>query len=90
MEDELELTVRIMPAGEEHILELSRFTTGKEIISALMDNSLISSSDHEGNPYIYRIMTKGSNVQLTDDKALHDVNVRSGDTLIITPDMIAG
>ena len=39
MEEELELTVRIMPAGEEHILELSGFTTGKEIINALMDKS---------------------------------------------------
>lgn len=90
MGDDLNLTVRIMPAGEEHELELSRFTTGGEIIDALIENEIVSKSDHEGNPYIYRISTKGSGVQLTNEKTLHDVNVKDNDTLMVIPEMVAG
>jgi len=90
MEDSINLIIRVMPANEEHDVELSRYTTGKEILNALIDNDIIKSSSADGDPYIYRIVTKGTNVQLTDEKALEDVHVKDGDTLIITPELVAG
>jgi len=90
MEDNLNVIVRVMPGGEEHEVQVPRFTTGKEIVDALLDNHVAKRTDAEGNPYTFKLVSKLNNIQLSDDKTLDDVGIKDGDTLLFIPDMIAG
>lgn len=90
MADILNVVVRVMPSGEEHEVELPRFTTGKEIREALLSEGVAPRVDAEGNHFTYNLVSKQSNVSIDDAKTLHDLGINDGDTILFIPKIIAG
>ena len=86
----LDLIVRVQPGGEEFDVELPAYSTGKEIIDELLDAELAPRLDPENQPYIYELISKQLGTKIGDNKTLHSLNVKSGDTLIISPKLNAG
>ena len=90
MSDTLSIIVRVMPKGEEHEVDLPRFTTGREIREALLGEGVAPRVDHEGNHFTYKLVTKQSHVTLDDGKSLHDLGIKDGETILFIPDLVAG
>lgn len=90
MADFFNIVVRVNPSGEEFDVELPRFSSGKEIINELLDAGISPRSDSNGNPYVYDLVHKQSNTHLDDNKTLHDLGIRDGDTLLLIPGLVAG
>ena len=90
MSDVINITVRIMPKGDELDVELPVYSTGKEITEELLTANVASRHDPEGNPLIYDLISKAGNIRIEDDKSLHDLGVRDGETLYLVPKMVAG
>jgi len=90
MSDFLSIVIRVHPSGEEFDVELPRFSSGKEITAELLNANIAPSRDQEGNPYVYDLVHKQSNVHLDDNKTLHDLGIRNGDTILFIPSLIAG
>lgn len=86
----IEVTVRVMPGGDEVTVELDIYTSGKEIKQELMSQDVAPSRDSQGNPIVYELISKSSNQKIDDNKTLHDVGIRNGETLFMVPDLVAG
>ena len=79
-----------MPKGDELDVELPVFSTGRQIADELLSANVAPRTDPEGNPLIYELISKAGNVKIEDDKTLHDLNIRDGETLYLVPKMVAG
>ena len=88
--DAIELTVRVQPSGDEVSIELDVYTSGKEIKKALIAQDIAPSTDNQGNPIIYKLISKSSNQVVDDHKTLDDIGIREGETLFMVPDLVAG
>jgi WXG100 protein secretion system (Wss), protein YukD len=90
MSESINIVIRLMPSGDELDVELPVFTTGKELVGQLLGENLAPRTDPEGNPYVYEIISKVSNVRLEDEKTLYDAGIREGETLYFVPKLVAG
>jgi len=90
MSDVINIVIRLMPSGDELDVELPVFSTGRDITEELLSASVAPRTDPEGNPYIYEIISKASNVKIEEDKTLYDVGIREGETLYFVPKLVAG
>ncbi len=90
MSDVINITIRIMPKGDELDVELPIYSTGKQIAEELLSANVAARHDPEGNPMIYELISKAGNVKIADDKSLHDLGIRDGETLYLVPKMVAG
>ena len=84
--------VRVLPSGEELELDLPAEATGKEIIESLLEFDEINTPTHdpEGNQIVYKLVSKNSGKEVKEDLSLFEVGVNNGDTLILSPTLIAG
>ncbi len=90
MKDLINITVRIMPSGDEYDVELSVFSTGKEIVEELISSDLVLRNDPEGNPFAYELKSKARGIKIEDHKTLNDLGIRDGETLFFAGKMVAG
>ena len=90
MDESIELTVRVQPSGDEVTIELDIYTSGKEIKKELVDQDIAPSRDSQGNPIVYKLISKSSNKVVDDHKTLDDMNIQPGETLFMVPDLVAG
>lgn len=90
MSEVISITVRIMPKGDELDVELPVYSTGRQIADELLDSNVAARHDPEGNPLVYELISKAGNVRIEDDKSLHDLGIRDGETLYLVPKMVAG
>ena len=90
MSDVLTINVRIMPSAEEFTVELPRFTTGREICEELLNNNVAPRTSAQGEPYVYELVIKSTNLRLEENKTLSDLGVQSGDTVLFIPNLVAG
>lgn len=89
--DVISVIVRILPAGDELDVELPLYSTSKEIIEELLNAGLgIERSDSQGNPHIFQLISKENGRELLSDKTLYDCGVKPGQTLLLTPKLVAG
>lgn len=88
--DILNLIIRLMPNGEELDVELSKFSTGKEITEELLGASVVPRTSPEGEPYVYELISKARNIKVEDSKCLVDLGISDGDTLFFVPKLVAG
>ena len=88
--DNITLVVRILPSGDELDVELPPYTTIKELVSELFNSGQVEQRDQQGNPYTYELALKGTNTPIMEDKTLHDIGVKHGDTLLLMPRLVAG
>lgn len=88
--DVINIVIRVMPSGDELDVELPRFSTGKEIIEELIAADVAPRTDPEGNPYAYELISKMSYTKIGEDKTLYDVGIKEGETLYLTPKLVAG
>lgn len=88
-DDNLDLVIRVQPGGEEFDIESPAYTTGKEIIEELLDAELAPKYDPERQPYVYDLISKKEG-KIGEDKTLHDMNIKSGDMLYLSPRLNAG
>ena len=88
--DLLNLVIRLQPSGEELDVELSKFTTGKEIAEELLRENVAPRSSAEGEPYIYELISKTRGVKVEENKCLMDLGIVDGDTLFFVPKLVAG
>ena len=86
----LNVIVRIMPGGEELDVKLPRHSTGNKITEELLGAKVAPSSDPDGNPYVYDLVTKRDNIRIEPDKTLHDLGINDGETILFIPQLIAG
>lgn len=84
--------VRILPGGEEVEMELPAASTGKMIKESLLAHGELNIPrvDPEGSAYTFRLISKLSGKEITDDKTLYEAGVSNGDTLLLKPDLVAG
>jgi len=87
--DFLNLVIRLQPNNEELDVELSKYTTGKEIIEELLREKIAPRSNAEGEPYIYDLTSKRG-VTVEENKCLMDLGIVDGDTLFLIPKLVAG
>lgn len=89
--DVINVIVRILPSGDELDVELPLYSTGKEIINELLNADLgIEKQDPQGNPYIYQLIAKDTGREIMSEKSLNDTGVKEGQTLLLTPKLVAG
>jgi len=88
-DETLDLIIRIQPEGQEFDIELPAYTTGKEIVEELLDEGLAPRHDPERQPYVYDLISKKEG-KIGEDKTLHDMGIRAGDTLYLSPRLNAG
>jgi len=88
--NEITITIRILPKGEELDVDLDVTTTGKEIISELIAAGYTPKNDPEGNPYVYELISKINNVKINEDKTLLDSGIQDGTIVYVTPKLVAG
>ena len=86
----IEVTVRVQPSGDEVTVELEIYTSGKEIKKELITHDIAPSTDNKGNPIVYQLISKSSNQVIDDHKTLDDLGIKSGETLFMVPDLVAG
>ena len=89
MSDTLEIIVRVMPGGEQVDVELSRFSTGREILSGLLDGGVAPRQAQTGEPLSYELISK-SNVRIDEDKTLHDLGIKRGEIIMLVPELTPG
>lgn len=91
LNQEINVTVRLMPAGDEVVLELPLGTFGKEIKETLLHSDLnIPIHDPEGNKYTYKLTCKESGKEVADALTLYDAGVSNNYTLLFMPMLVAG
>ena len=91
MSDILSITVRIMPSAEEFAVELPRFSTGREIREELLNANVAPRSSPQGEPYVYELVIKATNLRLEESKTLSDSGVQHGDIILFIPNhLVAG
>ena len=88
--DVIGIVIRVMPKGNELDVELPLFSTGKEIVDAMIQDGVAPRIDPEGNPYVYELFSKLSYTKIEDQKSLYDCGVQDGETLFLTPKLVAG
>ncbi|MCB0631642.1 MAG: hypothetical protein R2824_36200 [Saprospiraceae bacterium] len=88
--ESIELTVRVQPSGDEVTIELDVYTSGKEIKKELVAQDIAPSTDNQGNPIVYKLISKSSNKVIDDHKTLDDMEIQEGETLFMVPDLVAG
>ncbi len=88
--DNINLVVRILPAGDEVDVELPLQTTAKELIEELLDSGEVPKADPHGNPYTYDLVLKGTRAHIMPEKTLYDIGIKDGDTLLLMPRLVAG
>lgn len=88
--DILNIIIRIQPKGDEVEVELSPYSTGREIIREMMDAGVAPRIDPEGNQFVYEIFYKKNNLRIGEDKTLHDAGVKEGDIIYLAPKIHAG
>lgn len=88
-QDEVSVTVRIMPKGEELEVELQLAMSGREIINEILEHGAAPRTDSEGNPYSYELISKRTNTKI-EDQSLYDCGVQYGEILYLTPKLVAG
>ena len=86
----ISLIVRLLPSGDELDVELPLYSTGKEIVNELLDAEVAPKFDPQGNPYIYKLISKATGKEIVPEKTLHSLTIREGDTLLLTPQLVAG
>ena len=87
--EDINVTVRIMPKGEELEIELPPLMTGHEIINEILEHGAAPRTDPEGNAYSYELISKTTNTKI-EMQSLHDCNVKNGEILYLTPKLVAG
>lgn len=91
MADVIKVIVRLLPSGDELDVELPLYSTGKEIVDELLNAGLgVERNDPQGNPYMYKLVLKDTGMEIVPEKTLYDLNVREGQTLLLTPKLVAG
>ncbi len=92
IDTEYSVVVRILPQGEEVELELPAASTGKTIKDSLLDHPELNipKTDPEGNRYHFKLISKSAGKEISDDKTLYECGVNNGDTLLMTPTLVAG
>lgn len=82
--------IRLLPGGDELDVELPLYSTGKEIVEELLNADLVPRTDPQGNPYTYKLVSKDSSLEIVPEKTLFDLGVKDGNTLLLTPQLVAG
>ncbi|MBK6622502.1 MAG: hypothetical protein IPH04_19480 [Saprospirales bacterium] len=90
MSDVVNIVIRVMPAGDELDVELPVFATGKEIIEELLSQKIAPRNDPDGNPYVYKLVSKRSNQEIKEDKTLQALDIKEGETIYFVPKLVAG
>lgn len=90
MSDVVNIVIRVMPAGDELDVELPVFATGKEIIEELLSQRIAPRNDPDGNPYVYKLVSKRSNQEIKEDKTLQSLDIKEGETIYFVPKLVAG
>jgi len=90
--DEINVFIRLLPSGDDVELELPLYSTGGEIIEALLDDPDLNlpKIDGEGNPYVYRLFSKNKNIEIGTNKTLYDLNIKKEAILLLMPKLVAG
>ncbi len=85
------VTIRIMPKGQELELELPSDSTGAEIINELLNHPDLNfdKKDPEGNRYTWQLYSKSAAKSIPDNKTLWDCGVNDGDTILMSPVIVA-
>ena len=79
-----------MPKGDELEVERPLYSTGKEIIEELINAEVVPKYDASGTPHVYELISKIKYTKIGEDKTLYDVGVKDGETLYLTPKLVAG
>ncbi len=79
-----------MPNGDELDVELPVLSTGKEIVEELLNANVAPRADTNGNPYIYELISKASNVKIEDHKTLYDIGIKDNEIIYFVPKLVAG
>jgi len=89
---EIRVMIRLLPSGDDVEIELPLYSTGGEIVEALLEDSELNlpKNDPEGNPYVYKLFSKARNVEISPEKSLFDVGVREDEILLLMPKLVAG
>ena len=90
MSDTLEIVIRVMPGGESVDVELSRYSTGQEILMGLLDGGVAPREAQTGEPLSYELISKANNIRIESHKTLHDLGIRNGDTILLVPELTPG
>lgn len=87
----IQFKVRIVHTGKEVTISMEGNKTGAELLRQLLRQPGLNLTkvDGEGNPVLYKLASKATG-QVVDKKSLDEAGVKTGDTLILTQELIAG
>lgn len=86
----ISVIIRLMPGGDELDVELPLYSTGKEIIEELLNNGLVPTTDPQGNPYTYKLVSKETGQEVAQGQSLFNLGIKDGNTLLLMPNIVAG
>lgn len=87
---DINVIIKIMPGGEEIEVALSIFSTGAEIIEALIRNERIPRTEGEGNPYVYSLRSEEGALKIKENASLSELGIREGAVIWCIPELING
>ncbi len=88
----INVTIRLLPGGDDLEVELPVYATGKEVIEELLRNAAdlnIPTRDSEGNPFTYELSSKGG-INVIPEKTLQELGIHNGEILFFAPKLVAG
>ncbi len=86
----ISIVIRIMPSGMEFDIDLPLYTTGKQLLDELMALDEVERVGQNGQPYSYRLISKGTGQEIDLGKSLYNIGIKEGDTVILAADLEAG
>lgn len=92
-DQKVKVIIRVMPNGDEIDATLTVKATADQIIKKLMTDPKLKlqKNDTQGKPISYELLCKESGKNLSQNKlSLEQAAVKDGDTLLLTPSVIAG
>ena len=92
-DQKVKVIIRVMPSGDEIDATLPVKATAAQIIKKLLSDSnlKLSKNDNQGNPITYELQCKQSGKNLSQKgESLEQAGVKDGNTLLLTPSVIAG
>ncbi|UCH92831.1 MAG: hypothetical protein JSV88_21385 [Candidatus Aminicenantes bacterium] len=91
-DQKLKVIIRVMPSADEIDAALPAKATASQIIKKLLSdtNLKLPKADPQGNPITYNLRWKEGGKDLGQNESLEKAGVKDNDTLLLTPNIIAG
>jgi hypothetical protein len=86
----INLVVKLILKGEEYEIEAPYDIKSNELKESLIDELKIDETDTNGNQYEWKMIALNSGIIIKDELTLRECNLKDGEVIIFSVDLVAG